>query len=73
MNMNNLLKKYTLYSNLDYYELVIKALNDGEQKQAIGLFLAMPKKYRKEFVAILSTNYAKRIDDSNLRLLIQTI
>lgn len=48
--MNKLLKEYGFDGPMDYYEMVIESLNNGNRAQANNQFKAMPKKYRISFL-----------------------
>lgn len=55
--MNKLLKKYDLNSDMQYFELIVESIFNGQFRQATELFLDMPKKYRKSFVKSALTNW----------------
>lgn len=48
--MAKLLKSYNLSCILDYYDMIIESVINGQHKQAKEQFLCMPKSNRKDFI-----------------------
>jgi len=48
--MKKLIKTYGLNSDMQYFELIVESLKNGQRKQAINQFLSMDKAYRVKFI-----------------------
>ncbi len=51
--MKNLLKAYGLNSDIQYFDMIVESVINGQRTQAKEQFLAMPRKERKSFVGPL--------------------
>lgn len=50
--MKKLLKEYSFTTDMEYYEMIIESVINGQREQAIEQFNAMPKGYRKDFLGV---------------------
>jgi len=48
--MKKLLKSYGFNSDMQYFEMIVDSVINGNRTQAREQFMAMPKEYRKSFV-----------------------
>ena len=55
--MKKLLKEYGFNSDMQYFEMIVESVVNGQRKQAVNQFAAMPKQYRKQFVLSLVKGY----------------
>jgi hypothetical protein len=51
--MKDLLKQYDFSDNNQYYDMIAESMLNGQKKQAIQQYLAMPQSYKKEFIKML--------------------
>lgn len=73
MKMQSLLKTYNLTHESEYYEIIIESFINGQNKQAIEQFKAMPKTNRVAMVAEIAINSNRSIDRSQIQQLIKHI
>ena len=55
--MKKLLKDYGLNSDMQYFEMIVTSVINGQRTQAKELFNAMPRKVRKAFVVSIYGNW----------------
>lgn len=55
--MKRLLKDYELNSDMQYFEMIINSVINGQRNQAKELFNLMPRKVRKAFIVSIYTNW----------------
>jgi hypothetical protein len=55
--MKKLLKAYGFNSDMQYFEMVVESVINGQRTQAKEQFKAMPKDYRKSFVKAIYGNW----------------
>ena len=60
--MKKLLKSYGLNSDMQYYELIVDSVINGQRTQAKEQFKAMSKKERKQFVKSVLTDWNTPLD-----------
>ncbi len=61
--MKQLLKDYELNSDMQYFEMIVDSVINGQRNQAKELFNLMPRKVRKAFIIFLYTeNYLTNSD-----------
>lgn len=51
--MKKLLKAYGFNSDMQYFEMIVESVINGQRTQAKELFMDMPRKYRVNFVACI--------------------
>lgn len=72
--MKKLLKAYNFNSDMDYFEMVIESFVNGQNKQAVDQFKALPKKERKNMVKMaVDGNWLHGINENEIALLINNI
>ena len=71
--MKKLLKIYGLSSDMQYYETIAESLINGQKKQAIEQFRAMPKNNRIQFVSAIFGNWASGLSESDKHIFISHI
>lgn len=50
MRLSKLLKDYSLNSDIQYFEMILESLENGQRKQAVSQFNQLPKQSRKDFL-----------------------
>lgn len=72
--MKKLLKLYNFNSDMDYFEMIIESFVNGQNKQAIDQFKALPKNERKNMVKMaVDGNWLHGINENEIALLIDNI
>ena len=68
--MKKLLKEYDFNSDLQYFEMIVDSVINGNRTQAKAQFTAMPKQYQKKFIKALFGNWTTDLDvkDKNMFL-----
>lgn len=68
--MKKLLKEYGFNSDMQYFEMIVESVINGNRTQALEQFKAMPKQYQKEFIKALYGNWTTYLEmkDKNLFL-----
>jgi len=55
--MKRLLKNYGFHSDMQYYEMIVESVINGQHTQAKEQFMAMPKADKKAFISSLFRNW----------------
>lgn len=55
--MKKLLKDYDLNSDMQYFEMIVTSVINGNRTQAKEQFNAMPRKVRKAFIVAIYDNW----------------
>lgn len=71
--MKKLLKQYNFTSDMQYFEYIVDSLINGQQKQAIILFLSMPKGDRVQFIASALTVWQSGLTNEQISLFVRFI
>ena len=71
--MKKLLKTYEFTSDMQYFEYIVESLINGQQKQAINLFLSMPKGNRVQFIANALTTWQSGLTNEQISLFVRFI
>lgn len=72
--MKKLLKEYGLNSDMQYMELIGKSFVDGQRQKGIDMFVAMPKKDRKNMIhSMFFHNYSFGISKQDQETLFKLI
>ncbi len=71
--MKKLLKEYSLFSDMQYFELIVESVINGQRTQAKNQFKAMPKDYQKLFVKNIYGNWNSGLDDSDKQMFIDQL
>ena len=71
--MKKLIKTYGLNSDMQYFELIVESLKNGQRKQAINQFLSMDKAYRVKFIKNALTNWNSGLTNSELSIFVEFI
>ncbi len=71
--MKRLLKKYSLFSDMQYFEMIATALKAGQLMESENMFKDMPRNYRKCFVKSIYGNWNSGISDHKKQLFIDLI
>lgn len=61
--MKKLLKDYDLNSDMQYFEMIVLSVINGQRTQAKELFNDMPRKVRKAFIVSIYGNWNSELDD----------
>lgn len=63
--MKKLLKDYGLNSDMQYFEMIVTSVINGQRTQAKEQFMAMPRKVRKAFIVSIYGNWGSVLDNSD--------
>ena len=63
--MKKLLKDYELNSDMQYFEMIVESVINGQRTQAKELFNAMPRKVRKAFIVSIYGNWQSGLSNSD--------
>ncbi len=55
--MKKILKDYELNSDMQYFEMIVESVINGNRTQAKEQFNAMPRKIRKNFIVAIYSNW----------------
>jgi hypothetical protein len=73
MTMKKLLKEYELNSDMQYYEMVVESVINGNRTQAKEQFNAMPREDRKAFVLSLFTDWGTGLSAQDKAMFFQLL
>lgn len=59
--MKKLLKAYSFNSDMQYYEMIVESVINGQRKQAREQFNAMPKENKKSFLKSIYGGWTSRL------------
>ena len=71
--MKKLLKTYGLNSDMQYFELIVESLKNGQKKQAINQFLDMDKANRILFIKSALTNWQSGLSNNEISIFLEFI
>ncbi len=71
--MKKLLKAYGLNSDMQYLELIVESVINGQIEQAKDQFKAMPKDYRRKFVKAIFSNWMTGLSEQKKLMFIDLI
>jgi hypothetical protein len=71
--MKKLLKTYELNSDMQYYEMIIDSVINGQRTQAKEQFKAMPKDNKKMFINANLSNWNSGLSEQDLAMFIAII
>ncbi len=72
--MKKLLKQNDLFSDMQYFEMIVQSFKSGQRSQAISQFVAMPKKYKIGFLKESTVGgWNSGISNHNLRTLFDNL
>ena len=63
--MKKLLKDYELNSDMQYFEMIVTSVINGNRTQAREQFNAMPRKVRKAFIVSIYGNWDSGLSNSD--------
>jgi hypothetical protein len=63
--MKKLLKDYGLNSDMQYFEMIVESVINGNRTQAREQFNAMPRKVRKAFIVSIYGNWESGLSTSD--------
>ena len=63
--MKKLLKDYELNSDMQYFEMIVGSVINGQRTQAKEQFNAMPRKMRKAFIVGIYGNWESGLSDKD--------
>ena len=64
-NMKTLLRDYELNSDMQYFEMIVDSVINGQRTQAKEQFNLMPRKVRKAFIVSIYGNWDSGLSDSD--------
>ena len=62
--MKKLLKQYGFKSDMQYFEMIVDSVINGQRTQARNQFNAMPRKVRKAFIVSIYGSWDSGLSDS---------
>jgi hypothetical protein len=71
--MKKLLKDYGFNSNMQYFEMVVESVINGNRTQAREQFNAMPRKVRKAFLVSIYGNWESGLSNSDKAMFMNEI
>jgi hypothetical protein len=71
--MKKLLKAYGFNSDMQYFEMIVESVINGNRQQAKEQFKAMPKEGRVRFLDSIMGAWNSGLDDKDKRLFYQPI
>lgn len=71
--MKKLLKGYGFNSDMQYFEMIVESVINGQRSQAREQFKAMPKEYRKMFLKSLFGNWETYLKETDKQMFIDCI
>lgn len=71
--MKKLLKKYGFNSDMQYFEMIVESVINGQRSQAKQQFKAMPKQYRKDFLKSANGFWNSGLSESDIEIFIDLI
>jgi len=71
--MKKLLKTYGLKSDMQYFEMIVDSIINGQRTQAKEQFKAMPKDYRKQFINSCLGNWESGLSHQDLSIFVAII
>lgn len=71
--MKTLLKEYDLNSDMQYFEMIAESVINGQRKQAIKQFKAMPKDKIKSFLKTIYGNWQSGLSEQDKNIFIDNL
>ena len=71
--MKQLLKKYGFKSDMQYFEMIVESVINGQRTQAKEQFNAMPRKVRKAFLVSIYGNWNSGLSNSDKAMFMNEI
>jgi hypothetical protein len=71
--MKKLLKEYGFFSDMQYFEMIVESVINGQRTQAKEQFKAMPKQDRRSFVASITGNWESGLSQSDKEMFINIL
>jgi len=71
--MKKLLKIYGFNSDMQYFEMIVESVINGQRTQAKNQFKAMPKDYRKLFIKNIFGNWNTGLSTPDKQMFIDCI
>lgn len=66
--MNKLLKKHGFNSDMQYYQMIVMSVINGQIQQAKEQFKAMPKNNKSSFVFSILTNWETSLNNDEKKM-----
>jgi len=71
--MKKLLKDYDLNSDMQYFDMIVLSVINGQRTQAKELFNQMPRKVRKSFIVSIYSNWITGLDDRDKAMFMELL
>lgn len=71
--MKKLLKLYNFNSDMQYFEMIVESVINGQRTQAKEQFKAMPKDAQKAFIRSLFGDWDSGLSDKDARMFLNCI
>lgn len=68
--MKKLLKEYGFNSDMQYFEIIVESVINGQRTQAKNQFNAMPKSDKKNFVKSILTYWNSGLSERDIEMFI---
>jgi hypothetical protein len=72
-SIKTLLKDYDLNSDMQYFEMIVLSVINGQRTQAKELFNIMPRKDRKAFIVAVYSNWISGLSDSDKAMFLKEL
>jgi hypothetical protein len=74
MKLTTLLKQYQCNSDMQYFDIILQSVENGNRNQAIGQFRSLPKQNQKDFIVYIATTFEKMpVSQQQFTLFIQNL
>ena len=71
--MKKLLKSYGFNSDMQYFEMIVESVINGQRTQARKQFNAMPRQDRKNFVKSVYSNWVTGLHESDKEMFLNLL
>lgn len=74
MKLITLLKLYQCNSDMQYFDIILQSVENGNKKQATDQFKSLPKQNQRDFIVYIATAFEKMpVSQSQFTLFIQNL
>lgn len=71
--MNKILKVYSLESDMQYFDIIVDSVINGQRTQAKSQFKAMPTEHRKTFVKYIYSDLGEVLSQQDKEIFINQL
>lgn len=73
MKIEKLIKMYDLNSDMQYFEMIVNSVINGQRTQAKNQFKKMDSYYKNKFIKLINTYWNSGLDESDKLLFLKPI